>query len=265
MSLDGEGAGVRAELRGGVGLWTLARPARQNSLAGETLERLCELAAAARAEPRLRCVVIAGEGDKVFCAGADLKERRGMSLDQVRQQLDLFRRCFDSIDGLDRPVIAAIEGAALGGGLELALACDLRVCGPHATLGLTETRLAIIPGAGGTQRLARTVGVARAKQMILLAERVGAEEALRRGLVHRVCAPGERALALALEWADELARGAPLALAAALAALDAAWDRELSAGLDFERECYERTLVSQDRLEGLEAFLAKRPPTFTGR
>jgi methylglutaconyl-CoA hydratase len=264
MSLNGESAGVRSELRDGVGIWTLARTARQNSLAGETLERLCQLAAAAQGEPRLRSVVITGEGDRVFCAGADLKERRGMSLDQVRAQLDLFRRCFDTIDRLDRPVIAAIEGAALGGGLELALACDLRVAGAQATLGLTETRLAIIPGAGGTQRLARTVGVARAKQMVLLAERLGAEEAQRCGLVHRVCAPGQSALALALEWARELARGAPLALAAALAALDAACAGELSAGLDFERACYERTLVSQDRLEGLEAFLQKRPPTFRG-
>jgi methylglutaconyl-CoA hydratase len=265
MGLEGESAGVRAELRGAVGIWTLARPARQNSLAGETLERLCQLAADARGDPRLRCVVIAGEGDKVFCAGADLKERRGMSLDQVRAQLDLFRRCFDAIDRLDRPVIAAIEGAALGGGLELALACDLRVCGAHAALGLTETRLAIIPGAGGTQRLARTIGVARAKQMILLAERLNAAQALACGLVHRVAAADESALGLALAWAEELARGAPLALAATLDALDAAWDRELADGLDFERACYERTLVSHDRLEGLEAFLQKRSPHFQGK
>jgi methylglutaconyl-CoA hydratase len=264
MSLESESAGVRAELRGAVAVWTLARPARQNSLAGETLERLCALAAAARGEPRVRCVVIAGEGDKVFCAGADLKERRGMSIEQVRAQLDLFRRCFDAIDRLDRPVIAAIDGAALGGGLELALACDLRVCAAHVTLGLTETRLAIIPGAGGTQRLPRTIGVARAKQMILLAERLGAEEAMRCGLVHRIAAPGQRALDAALDWAEQLSHGAPLALAAALEAIDGAPDRDLPAGLDFERACYERTLLSQDRLEGLDAFLAKRPPKFRG-
>jgi enoyl-CoA hydratase/carnithine racemase len=264
MTLDSESAGVRAELRDGVAIWTLARPARQNSLAGATLQRLYELASLAHGEPRLRCVVIAGEGDRVFCAGVDLKERQGMSLDEVRAQLDLFRRCFDAIDQLDRPVLAAIDGAALGGGLELALACDLRVASAQATLGLTETKLGIIPGAGGTQRLARTVGVARAKQMVLLAERLPADEALRCGLVHRVCAPGQSARELALVWAHELASAAPLALAAALSALDAAWDHELAAGLDYERACYERTLVSQDRKEGLRAFLEKRAPQFRG-
>jgi enoyl-CoA hydratase/carnithine racemase len=263
--LDGESGGVRAQLRDRVAIWTLARPARQNSLARETLQRLSELCAAARGEPELRALVLTGEGDRVFCAGVDLKERAGMSLAEVRAQLDQFRACFDAIDRLDRPVIAAIDGVALGGGLELALACDLRVMAAHAELALTETKLGIIPGAGGTQRLARAVGVARAKQFVLLAERVGAEEALRCGLVQRLAGPGERALELALVWARELANGAPIALAAALEALDAALDHELAEGLDLERACYERTLVSQDRNEGLDAFLHKRAPQFRGK
>jgi enoyl-CoA hydratase/carnithine racemase len=187
-----------------------------------------------------------------------------MSIDEVRELLPLYDLAFTAIDRLDRPVVAAINGVAFGGGLELALACDLRVMASDARVGLTETALGIIPGAGGTQRLPRLVGEARAKQMILLAERIDAHEALRIGLVHRVAAPGESALACALALAAPFRTAAPIALAAALEALDAAHDLPLGAGLAHERACYERTLVSSDRVEALAAFAEKRPPRFTG-
>lgn len=261
--LRSDNEGVRAELDEGVATWTIDRLPRQNSLAESTLQRLLALTELARTSKEIRAVVITGQGDSMFSAGADLKERRGMPLDRVRELVTLFGRTFDAIDRLDKPVVAAINGAAFGGGLELALACDLRVMAVTAHVGLTETHLGIIPGAGGTQRLARVVGVARAKQMVLLAERLEAHEALRIGLVHRLAAPGETALGVALEWAETLAQGAPIAQAAALEALDAA-EGELTHGLAVERACYERTLITRDRNEGLAAFLEKRPPKFTG-
>jgi methylglutaconyl-CoA hydratase len=256
--------GVREEQRDGVAIWTLARPDRSNALSRAVLRRLAALARAAHGDAALRAVVITGEGDKAFCAGADLKERKDMTLDDVRDLLPLYDQAFGAIDRLDKPVVAAINGVAFGGGLELALACDLRVASATAKLGLTETALAIIPGAGGTQRLPRIVGEARAKQMILLAERLDAGEALRIGLVNRLAGEGESALSCALTLCDAFRTGAPIALSAALEALAGAHDLPLDAGLALERRCYERTLVSEDRVEALAAFAEKRPPRFRG-
>jgi enoyl-CoA hydratase/carnithine racemase len=210
-------------------------------------------------------VILTGEGDKAFCAGADLKERREMSLEDVREFLPQYQLSFGAIDRLDRPVIAAINGVAFGGGLELALACDARVMARSARIGLTETSLAIIPGAGGTQRLPRLIGAARAKQMVLWAERLDADEALRLGLVNKLADEGESALDVALSWAAHFRTAAPIAIGAALDALDAAAEMPLDAGLEHERRCYERTLVSADRVEALTAFAEKRAPRYQGR
>jgi methylglutaconyl-CoA hydratase len=256
--------GLRTEERDGLMIWTLARPDRSNALSRDLLRNLGVLARATHGRRDVRAVIITGEGDKAFCAGADLKERKNMTLDEVRELLPLYELAFGAIDRLDKPVVAAINGVAFGGGLELSLACDLRVIAADARIGLTETALGIIPGAGGTQRLPRIVGEARAKQMILLAERLDAEEALKVGLVHRVAAPGQTALACALELAAPFRSGAPIALAAALEAIDAAGSLPLSAGLAYERACYERTLASSDRVEALLAFAEKRSPRFTG-
>jgi len=264
MSLEGEIDGVRAELSDGIAIWTIARADRSNALSRAVIRRLGALARLAHGKAQVRAVIITGEGDKAFCAGADLKERKEMSLDDVRDFLPLYQMSFGAIDRLDRPVIAAINGVAFGGGLELALACDARVMAHDAKIGLTETSLGIIPGAGGTQRLPRLVGIQRAKQMVLWAERLDAQEALRIGLVNRVTAAGESALAASLAWAASFRKAAPIAIGAALEALDASAELELDAGLEFERRCYERTLVSRDRLEALDAFAAKRPPVFTG-
>ena len=258
------GVGIRVERQGPFAVWTLDREANRNALSRAAVRELGRLARDAALDRTLRAVVITGAGDKAFSAGADLKERRTMDEDDVRNFLPLYRASFGAIDRLPMPTFAAINGAAFGGGMELALACDFRVMAPHAKIGLTETSLAIIPGAGGTQRLTRLVGVAKAKELIVFARRMTADDALRLGVVHRVAAEGQSALACALEMAAPLADSAPVAIAAALDAIDAAPDLDLEAGLSHELACYERTLVTGDRLEALAAFAEKRKPSFRG-
>ena len=212
-----------------------------------------------------RAVVVTGSGTSAFCAGADLKERRTMSLDQVRAQLLRYRSDLSWLSTCPVPTVAAINGAALGGGLELALLCDLRVAAPAATFALPETSLGIIPAAGGTQYLPRIVGAAKARELILLGTRIHAAEALRIGLVHRGAAPVQPGPYAARRWRVPGPRGAPPALRAALRALRAADRLDLDAGLEFERGCYEVCLTSEDRLEALAAFAEKRRPVFKGR
>jgi methylglutaconyl-CoA hydratase len=171
---------------------------------------------------------------------------------------------FTALEQLPMPVLAALEGAALGGGLELALACDLRVAGGAAKLGLPETSLAIIPGAGGTQRLPRLIGRARAKELIFTARRFGAEEALALGVVDRAVTAGQ-ALAAALDLARQILPNGPVALRAAKAAIDGGLDQDRAGGLLIEEACYARVLPTEDRLEGLAAFREKRPPVYRGR
>ena len=217
-----------------------------------------------------RAVVVTGSGASAFCAGADLKERREMSLDQVRAQLLRYRSDLGWLSTCPIPTVAAINGAALGGGLELALLCDLRVAAATATFALPETSLGIIPAAGGTQYLPRIVGAAKARELILLGTRIDAAEALRIGLIHRIvpesgAAKGSELLADTLRWLEPVTRGAPLAQRAALRALRAADRLDLDAGLEFERGCYEACLTSEDRVEALAAFAEKRRPIFKGR
>jgi methylglutaconyl-CoA hydratase len=256
---------VRVEQRGTVAVWTLDRPDRMNALTRAMLKALGKLAREVAANDSVRAVVVTGAGEKAFCAGADLKERRGMSEDEVRALLDLYRAELRPLDQCPKPVVAALNGIALGGGLELALACDLRVAAPGVEMGLPETSIGIIPGAGGTQRLARVVGEARAKEMILLARRVPAQEALAWGLVNRVSAPGVSVVDDAVAWVDPIARGAPVAQAAALEAVAAAFDERLETGLALEKVAYDKALVTEDRREALAAFAEKRAPTFKGR
>ena len=253
---------VRVERRGGTAIWVIDRADRMNALSRSAVRELHALARQADGDPSIRAVVITGSGEKAFCAGADLKERRSMSEEDVRDFLSLYRESFGAIDRLGVPTIAAINGVAFGGGLELALACDFRILASHAQIGLTETSLGIIPGAGGTQRLTRLVGVARAKEMILLAQRLTSEVAFTEGLVHRI-AVGP-VLEEALRFAEPFSSAAPIALRAALEAIDAAAETSMEQGLTIERRCYERTLSSQDRLEALAAFAEKRPPVFRG-
>ncbi|MDP9149975.1 MAG: enoyl-CoA hydratase-related protein [Myxococcota bacterium] len=256
---------IRVAQVGGVVIWTIDRPDRMNALSRPTLHALGKLAREAALNTSIRAVVLTGAGDRAFCAGADLKERSGMSDDDVRAQLALYRTELGPLDRLPKPVVAALNGVALGGGLELALCCDLRIAAAHARLGLPETSLGIIPAAGGTQRLPRIVGQARAKELILLGRRLTAEEALAWGLVHRVVPGGLDLMEETLRWIAPIADGAPIAQAAALEAVDRALDVPLDVGLELERVSYERTLVSDDRREALAAFAEKRPARFQGR
>jgi len=260
-----EGFPVRVEQRGGVAVWTIDRVDRRNALSRAAVLALGKLAREAADNASIRAIVLTGAGDKVFCAGADLKERRDMTEDDVRAQLGFYRSELAPLDRSPKPVVAAINGLALGGGLELALCCDLRLAASHAELGLPETTLGIVPGAGGTQRLPRLVGEGRAKEMILLGRRVSAAEALAWGLVNRVTPAGESVVDDAIAWIQPIAEGAPIAQAAALAAIDQALDLPLAVGLELERLAYERVLVSEDRREALAAFAEKRKPNFQGR
>ncbi|MCP3161961.1 enoyl-CoA hydratase-related protein [Myxococcus sp. QH3KD-4-1] len=228
------------------------------------LQELGALVARVSSGHQVRAVVITGAGDKAFCAGADLKERAGMAEDEVRSFLDGLRKTFRAIEKSDCVFIAAINGAAFGGGTELALACDLRVAAPAAELGLTEVKLGIIPGGGGTQRLARLVGPGRAKDLILTARRLNAAEAFAVGLVNRL-APEGHLLEVAFGLAESVVDNAPIAVATAKHAIDEGTGLELDDALALELRKYEEVLKTEDRLEGLRAFAEKRPPVFKGR
>ncbi len=256
---------IDVDQRGTIAVWTIARPERMNALSRPTLLALGELAREAVGNDSIRAIVITGAGDKAFCAGADLKERQGMSENDIRVQVGLYRSELGPLDRSPKPVVAALNGVAFGGGLELALVCDMRVAAAHVQLGLPETTLGIIPGAGGTQRLPRIVGEARAKEMILLGRRLGADEALAWGLVNRVTPAGKSVVDDTVEWLEPIANGAPIAQAAALEAIDRSFDSTLELGLELERVSYDRVLVSEDRREALAAFAEKRKPRFSGR
>ncbi len=256
---------VRLERQGSVGVLTLDRPERKNALSRLALRELGRLGAELVADPTIRAIVLTGGGDQVFCAGADLKERQGFTSEDVRIQVGLYRTELRVLDKSPKPVIAALNGIALGGGLELALICDLRVAAPHVKIGLPETTLGIIPGAGGTQRLPRIVGEARAKEMILLGRALTSVEALLWGLINRISPVGTNVVDDTIAWIDPIANGAPIAQAAALGAIDDSFDVTLDQGLALERVHYDETLRSDDRLEALKAFAEKRKPVFQGR
>ncbi|MBU8711686.1 enoyl-CoA hydratase-related protein [Brevibacillus sp. FSL K6-0770] len=246
-----------------VGVVTLDRPDVFNCLNLETLTELRKLIAELACDRSTRVVIVTGAGDKAFCSGADLKERRGMSPEQVEVYIRTIRDTFSELEKLQKPVIAALNGLALGGGTELALACDLRIMSEQAQMGLTETSLGIIPGAGGTQRLPRLVGKGIAKELIFTARRVFPAEALAIGLVNRVV-PHEQLMNVSMELAAQIASNAPLALAQAKFAIDCGSEVELATGLMMESNAYQLLVPTKDRLEGLAAFAEKRKPIYRG-
>jgi len=243
---------------------TLNRPAVRNALNFKLLQELERAIDEAPSLEGLRVLLITGGGDKAFCAGADLKERLTMSETEVRSFLSAIRRVLIKIEELPMPVIAAINGSALGGGTELALACDLRVAAADATLGLTETRFAIIPGAGGTQRLPRLIGIPLAKELIYTGRQLSAQEALAKGLVNRIAAR-DKLVAVSLELAAEIAKAGPIAVAQAKFAINKGQEVELHTGLAIEASAYETCIPTEDRIEGLKAFKEKRQPVYKGR
>jgi methylglutaconyl-CoA hydratase len=248
----------------GVVWLTLNRPDARNALSLAVNRELARLAASLGPDETVRAIVITGAGDQAFCAGADLKERKGVPAAESGPYIDAISGAINAIARLRQPTIAAMNGSAYGGGLELALACDFRICVDRAEMGLTEVRLGIMPGAGGTQRLPRLVGVAVAKEMIMLGRRIGAARAKELGLVSAVAAAGELRAAVDV-MLGELAGCAPKSVAMAKAAIEDGMDAGIDEGLQIERRCYDVTLHSEDRDEGLRAFAEKRPPKFTGR
>ena len=254
---------LSVERKGAVEIWVIEGAARRNSLTMALLHELRRRIDAAAADRSLRAVVLTGAGDRAFCAGADLKERARMAPDEVHAFHAAVRDAFLGLERAPQPFVAAINGAALGGGLELALACDLRVAADGAELGLPEVGLGIIPGAGGTARLPRLVGVARAKDLILTGRRVGAGEALAIGLVSRV-SPAARVREDATALAEQVARNAPISLRQAKRAIDGGFDLSLEEALALENRLYQDCLASRDRVEALRAFAEKRAPVFTG-
>jgi len=255
---------VVLERRGAVAVLRIDREPRRNALSRDTLLAFGRLTRACIEDSAIRAIVVTGTGDAAFCAGADLKERQGMSENDVRAQVELYRSELGPLDRSPKPVVAALNGVAFGGGLELALVCDLRVAAPHAKLALPETTLGIIPGAGGTQRLPRVVGEARAKEMILLGRSLTATEALAWGLVNRVSPEGVSVVDDTVQWIERIATGAPIAQAAALEAIDRAFAMPLEMGLELEKVSYDKVLRSEDRQEALRAFAEKRAPAFRG-
>jgi len=242
----------------------MQRPEAANALSRALVAELRSEFATLATDAGLTAVVLAGIEGKAFCAGADLKERLAMTLDETRVFLDELGALVNAIADFPHPVIAAISGSALGGGLEMALACDFRIADASARMGLAEVRLGIIPGAGGTQRLSRLCGMAAAKELVLTGQRIDGEQALALGLVSRVVPTGElRPAVMAL--ATELSAAGPLALAQAKRAVTRGFDMPIDQALAFERECYEVVLASEDRNEGLRAFAEKRAPRFLGK
>jgi enoyl-CoA hydratase len=258
-----DGGVVMHEVRGRTMLITINRPEKRNALDRQVRSAFLEAIAAARANDAVRAIVVTGAGDKAFVAGADIGEFEGRTtVEQWRVMKGA--TIFDAVERCPTPVIAAVNGYCLGGGMELALSCDIRLASASARFGQPEVNLGIIPGGGGTQRLPRIVGLGAALKMILTGEMIGADEALRLGLVNEVLDPSallDRALALA----ETIAAKSPVAVAAAKEATRAALNLPLDDGLKLETALFQLCFASDDRAEGVRAFLEKRAAQFTGK
>lgn len=250
--------------RNHVVLVTLNRPSAANAFNTQMARELMQFFEDLALNPAdVRCVIVTGAGEKAFCAGADLKERDGMSDQEWLLQHLVFERMIRAIVNCPVPVMAAVNGAAYAGGCEIASATDFMYAAEHARFAQTETRIGIMPGAGGTQNFARAIGERRAKEVILSARPFPAQQALEWGLVNAIF-PVADLLEKSLETAEEIARNAPIAVRQAKQAVYRGAQMSLADGLAFEIEAYNRTINTQDRREGVRAFNEKRPPQFKG-
>ncbi|MBC8635327.1 enoyl-CoA hydratase/isomerase family protein [Caballeronia sp. EK] len=243
----------------------LNRPEVSNAISTAMGEEIIRVFGALEANPALyRCVILTGAGERAFCGGADLKQREGMTDEQFGVQHYLFERMNRAITYCPVPIICAANGSAVAGGLELLLACDFAYAASNAVFGFTEVKRGIMPGGGGTQQLPRTIGVRRAKELILRGAKFTAQEALAWGVVNRLCEPG-RVLADAIDAARDICTSAPLSVAQAKKAIDLGMQGDLRTGLYLEIEAYNRLIPTEDRLEGISAYNEKRSPRFKGR
>lgn len=247
----------------GVMTLTLNRPKVMNCINFDMLTAIQAVMDDVRFRPEIRAVIITGAGERAFCAGADLKERATLEDNDVKRFIFGIRGLSSAIENLNKPVIAAVNGIALGGGTELALACDMRIASENASMGLTETRLAIIPGGGGTQRLPRLIGPGKAKELIFTGRRVDAGEALAISLVNSVSSPGNL-IKDCLSLAEMIKETGPIAVEQAKYAINYGMETDLRTGLAIESNAYWVTIPTKDRMEGLTAFREKRKPVFKG-
>uniref|UniRef100_A0A0N5BID1 Methylglutaconyl-CoA hydratase, mitochondrial n=1 Tax=Strongyloides papillosus TaxID=174720 RepID=A0A0N5BID1_STREA len=245
----------------GIVLMKMTNPSTKNALSRLLVKQLIDNLDEIKFDKEARVVILKSDVPGAFCTGADLKERKLMPQDEVPKFVDKLRQMTVKFSSLPIPVIAVLDGYALGGGLEVALSCDLRIAGENAKMGLVETKLAIIPGAGGTQRLSRIVGPAKAKELILTAKIIDGKEGEKIGLVN-CCVPNPDDKAM--EMAKQILKTGPIASKLAKVAVDEGLEVSLNQGFTIEQQCYAQVIPTKDRLEALAAFAEKRNPIFKG-
>ena len=251
----------------GIAVIGLNRPAACNAFGRTLVDQLSNAISSVRADTKLRVLIIRSLVPKVFCAGADLRERLKMDNSEVSKFVSSLRSIMCSVESLPTPVISAIDGAALGGGLELALATDIRVAVSEAKMGLVETKLAIIPGAGGTQRLPRLIGPAKAKELIYTGRVFDGEDAMKIGVVNQVVPQnkdGDAAYQTALSIAREILPNGPIGVKVAKVAISTGIEVPITDGFEIEHQCYSKVVDTKDRIEGLTAYATKRVPVYQG-
>ena len=253
-----------AEITDGVATVTVNRPEKRNPLNRETVAALDDCFRDLAANPDVKAIILTGAGEKAFVAGADLNQVTGLDAMQGREWGRVGQAVFSRIESMEKPVIAAINGWALGGGLELAMSCHIRIAAETARMGQPEVKLGIVPGYGGTQRLARIIGRGRALEMLLTGDPIDAAEAYRIGLVNHI-APANELMTKAREIAGKILKNGPVAVALILQAVNRGLEMPLPQALEWEASQFGLSCATEDIKEGTRAFLEKREPKFTGR
>lgn len=248
----------------GIATITISRPKALNALNTETLEELENVLEVLQNDDGVKVIVITGAGEKAFVAGADISEMKDMSVFEAKKFAELGQKVFRKIELMKKPVIAAVNGYALGGGCELALACDIRIASRNAKFGQPEVGLGIIPGFGGTQRLPRIVGVSKAKELIYTGDMIDAEEALRIGLISKVVEQ-DKLLEEAYGIAKKIMSKGLVAVSLAKEAINKSLEVDIDSGMEYEANAFAMCFGTQDQKEGMAAFLEKRAPKFEGR
>jgi len=249
---------------GHIAVVAFNRPDAMNALSTQTAKDLLAALEELELDQDVFAAVLTAEGDKAFCVGADLKERKTMSREDMKKQRALFVKAFTAVAEFPKPLVAAVNGFALGGGCEFSLCCDFIIASEKASFGLPEVGLAIIPGGGGTQLMPRVIGRNKAKELIFTGRRLSAREAYEIGLVNHVAAP-EKLMEKTMEIMREITKNGPIALQQAKRSINLGVELDLHTALALEAECYNVCLTSEDRDEGLKAFNEKRKPVYKGR
>ncbi|WP_449241685.1 enoyl-CoA hydratase-related protein [Desulfoscipio gibsoniae] len=249
---------------GHIAIMSINRPEAMNALSTGTAREILAALEEMELDDDVFAAVFTGEGDKAFCVGADLKERKTMTREEMKRQRALFVRAFTAVAEFPKPLVAVVNGFALGGGCEFALGCDFIIASEKASFGLPEVGLAIIPGGGGTQLMPRVIGRSRAKELIFTGRRISAQDAYKLGLVNYVVPP-EQLMEKTIQVMREIVRNGPVALRQAKRSINLGVELELNTALALEAECYNVCLATEDRDEGLLAFNEKRKPVYKGR